>query len=374
LTSRSGRTEAGAVIARMEALGAKVHLRAVDASDDAAMDALVAEIDRGPLPLRGAVHAAMVLDDGLIASQTAARIEAVMRPKIAGAAALDRLTRGRDLAMFVVFSSATGMVGNPGQGAYVAANCWLEAMAAERRRAGLPGLAMAWGAISDVGFLARDEAARKLLSDRLGGASITARDALDRMEEAMAAPDGSASAVICGRIDWAAAGRELALTATPVFARIDMPEATERAGGAAELRAELAGLPEHEAVARVTALLAAEASRILRLAAEEVDPAQPLTDMGFDSLMAVDLRMAAEEALGVDIPLMSIAGGATLHDVAARAAARIAGAPQGDAAPEGPDMSSADIDLAASHGAGEAEMTMIGAAARRATFEGRALG
>jgi acyl transferase domain-containing protein/NADPH:quinone reductase-like Zn-dependent oxidoreductase/acyl carrier protein/short-subunit dehydrogenase len=378
LTSRSGQAgpDAGAAIAKIKALGTRVHLRAVDVADDAAMTALIAEINAGPFKLRGAVHAAMVLNDGLIAGLTAARIEAVMRPKIAGAAVLDRLTRGADLAMFVVFSSATGMVGNPGQGAYVAANCWMEAMVAERRRAGLPGLAMAWGAISDAGFLARDAAARKLLSDRLGGASITARDALDCMEAAMAAPDGTASAVICGRIDWAAAGRELALTATPVFARIDMPETAARSGGAAELRAELAGLPAPEAVTRITALLAAEASRILRLAVEEVDPGQPLTDMGFDSLMAVDLRMAAEEALGVDIPLMSIAGGATLHDVAARAAMRIAAPaqPPGDTLGDAANMSAADRNLASSHGAGEAEMAMIGAAARRAELEGRALG
>lgn len=377
LTSRSGQANAAAaaLIARIEALGARVQIRAVDAADDAAMAALLAQIAAGPMPLKGAVHAAMVLDDGLIASQNADRMAAVMRPKIAGAALLDRLTRGMALDMFVAFSSATGMVGNPGQGAYVAANCWIEAMMAERRRAGLPGLAMAWGAISDAGFLARDEAARKLLADRLGGASITAREALDRMEAAMAAPDGTVSAVICGRIDWAAARRELALTATPVFARIEMPEAAERAGGAAELRAELAGLPEHEAIARVTALLAAEASRILRLAVEEVDPAQPLTDMGFDSLMAVDLRMAAEEALGVDIPLMSIAGGATLHDVAARAAARItrAGDPPQDAPAEA-DLTSADANLATSHGAMGAEIAVIGAAARRAELEGRALG
>jgi hypothetical protein len=98
--------------------------------------------------------------------------------------------------------------------------------------------------------------------------------------------------------------------------------------------------------------------------------------MGFDSLMAVDLRMAAEEALGVDIPLMSIAGGATLHDVAARAAMRIAAPaqPPGDTLGDAANMSAADRNLASSHGAGEAEMAMIGAAARRAELEGRALG
>ena len=95
--------------------------------------------------------------------------------------------------------------------------------------------------------------------------------------------------------------------------------------------------------------------------------------MGFDSLMAVDLRMAAEEALGVDIPLMSIAGGATLQDVAGRAAARIAASAQApDAGPE--ELTAADLNLATSHGADAAELDVIGAAVKRAELEGRALG
>ncbi|MFT7025820.1 MAG: acyl transferase domain-containing protein/NADPH:quinone reductase-like Zn-dependent oxidoreductase [Paracoccaceae bacterium] len=370
LTSRSGVAgdAARAVIAGIEAMGARVEIRAVDAGDADAMAALFAEIDRGPHPLRGVVHAAMTLDDGLIATQTRARMAAVLRPKIGGAAVLDRLTRGRDLDLFAVFSSATGMVGNPGQGAYVAANAWMEAMVAERRRAGLPGIAMAWGAISDVGYLTRDAATRALLEDRLGGASMTAAEALDGLEAGMAAQDGALSAMIFGRIDWGAARRELALTATPLFARIEAPGGQEARVGASDLRARLAGLPAPEARAEVVTLLAAEASRILRLPPEEIDPAQPLTDMGFDSLMAVDLRMAAEDALGVDIPLMSIAGGASLNDVALRAVARIA------PAAEEAELCAPEQALAASHGVAEGEIALVREASRRAQLEGRALG
>jgi NADPH:quinone reductase-like Zn-dependent oxidoreductase/acyl carrier protein/short-subunit dehydrogenase len=372
LTSRAGAPDAAAraAIAAIEALGAEVHVRAVDAADPIAMAALLGEIARARHPLRGVIHAAMALDDGLIAAQTPARMAAVMRPKIAGLALLDRATRGMPLDLFVAFSSATGLVGNPGQGAYVAANCWMEALCAERRRAGLPGLAMAFGAIADAGYLTRDAASRALLTERLGGAAITADDALDALEAAMAAPEPGVGASICARIDWAAAGRELALTATPLFARIEIPAGAEARGGTAQIRARLAGMAPEAVRAEVLALLAIEACRILRLPPEEIDPAQPLADMGFDSLMAIDLRMAAEEALGVDIPLMSIAGGATLADVAGRAAVRIAAPPE----PEEEALAAPERQLADTHGVAQADAALLREASRRANGAGRALG
>jgi len=337
LTSRSGRVTdpARAAIRRMEAAGAKVTTRACDAADEAAMRALIDEIEAGPARLRGVLHTAMTLDDALFATLDAERIRTVLRPKLAGAEVLDRLTRGLKLDLFVLYSSATTLIGNPGQSSYVAANAALEALAAERRRLGLPGLAMAWGAISDAGYLTRDARTEALLADRLGGQSITAAEALAGLDLALAAePGDDASALAYAQIDWSAAARELALVQTPLFRRMRMPEAAS-AEASADLSALIAGLPEAEALAKVAELLAAETSRILRLPAEEIDPRQPLTEMGFDSLMAVDLRMAAEETLGLDIPLMSLAGGATLMDIAARVVKRVGAADaegDGDAA------------------------------------------
>ncbi|MGM0584934.1 MAG: SDR family NAD(P)-dependent oxidoreductase, partial [Pseudomonadota bacterium] len=109
LTSRSGRITdpARAAIQRMEAKGARVHIRACDAADETAMAALIDEIEAGPAPLRGVLHTAMALDDALFSGLDAERIRAVLAPKIAGAEVLDRLTRGRDLDFFIAYSSAT---------------------------------------------------------------------------------------------------------------------------------------------------------------------------------------------------------------------------------------------------------------------------
>ncbi|MGM0586110.1 MAG: KR domain-containing protein, partial [Pseudomonadota bacterium] len=293
----------------------------------------------------------------------------VLAPKIAGAEVLDRLTRGRDLDFFIAYSSATTLIGNPGQAPYVAANAALEALMAERRRAGLPGLAVAWGAVSDAGYLTRDAGAEALLSDRLGSSAITAREAFEGLETALAGADpADASALGWARIDWAAAARELALTRTPLFSRIAMPEPGPAEGeAAADLAALVAGLPPAEAEARICDLLAAETSRILRLPTEEIDPRQPLTEMGFDSLMAVDLRMAAEETLGVDIPLMSLAGGATLADIARRVRERVGAPPEPDAPPQDADLA----DLLSRHGAegtGEEAMAEIARRADRAVL------
>lgn len=337
LTSRSGRvTEpARAAIRRMEAMGAKVVTRACDAADEAAQKALIDEIEAGPARLRGVLHTAMTLDDALFANLDGERIRTVLRPKIAGAETLDRLTREMSLDLFVVYSSATTLVGNPGQTAYVAANCYLEALMAERRRAGKPGLAVAWGAISDAGYLTRDAKTGAILSDRLGSSAITAREAFQGLEMALAAADPQdASAVNYAQIDWASASRELVITRTPLFARMEMPDASATGEASLDLAALVAGMTEAEALKKIADLLAGETSRILRLPAEEIDPRQPLTELGFDSLMAVDLRMAAEEKLGIDIPLMSLAGGATLMDIAARVLKRLDPA-EAAASPEG---------------------------------------
>ncbi|MEO1423375.1 MAG: SDR family NAD(P)-dependent oxidoreductase, partial [Pseudomonadota bacterium] len=125
LTGRRGRIS-DAARSELEALGAIVEVRAVDATNAEAMAALLDEIDATDLPLAGVVHAAMVLDDALMVNQTQERLEAVIAPKVAGATILDDLTRDRPLDVFILYSSVTTLFGNPGQAGYVAANTVLE--------------------------------------------------------------------------------------------------------------------------------------------------------------------------------------------------------------------------------------------------------
>jgi acyl carrier protein len=310
---------AAAVIGDLEAAGAKVSIRAADVTKRAAVDALLAEIDATLPPLRGVFHTAMVIDDALFRNLDSKRIEAVMSPKITGATVLDAATRGRDLDLFVMYSSATTLIGNPGQSAYVAANAYLEGIARSRRAAGLPALAVAWGAIADAGYLARNTQVGDMLSMRLGKQSLSARDALAGL--GMILDAGVPDAVTAyARIDWASARKELPIMATPLASRIAGQEGDAVADGIADghLAALIEGLDHTRAVKVVTDLLAGEISRILRLPADDIDPARPLTEIGMDSLMALELRMAAERRLGIDIPLLSLANGAALGDIARR--------------------------------------------------------
>lgn len=349
LVGRRGRTDAGGegVLAEIEALGARVRSAAVDAADRESFERFFRSLSADGVRLAGVFHAAMVLDDALIRNLSPDRIAAVLRPKVTAAAMLDRLTRGLDLDAFVLFSSATTLVGNPGQANYVAANAYLEALARKRRAKGLPGLAVGWGAIADAGFLARNAEVGAVLSRRLGRAALKVEEALDGLEALLAA-DPSDAALGFARIDWSAAAKELPLAATPLLSGLagaagDAPAAV----GDSDLLTEIAGLTPAAALDRIARVLAVEIGRILRMPAEEIDRKKPLAEIGMDSLMALELRMAAESRLGVDVPLMSLANGASLADIAGRIAARIQGG-----APPAPEAAPS-VAITESHALGE---------------------
>ncbi|MGH9135410.1 MAG: SDR family NAD(P)-dependent oxidoreductase, partial [Ilumatobacteraceae bacterium] len=155
----TGRTEPSdevrAVLDELVGDGAQVHFRVADASDPVAMTAVGDEIRSGMPPLRGVIHAAGTVDDGLLATQSQDRWDAVLSGKAHGAQILDELTRGVPLDFFVLVSSAGRLLGPVGQGAYPAANAELDALAWARRTAGLPALSVAWGQWAEAGMAAR---------------------------------------------------------------------------------------------------------------------------------------------------------------------------------------------------------------------------
>ncbi|RAH97668.1 fatty acid synthase [Acuticoccus sediminis] len=329
LVSRSGVKDpvVAESIEAYRARGIAIDVRQADVTDEAAVRALVAEIT-ARRPLGGVFHMAMVLDDALIASLDADRFETAMHPKIAGAAALEAATADVPLDLFVLYSSITVQLGNPGQANYVAANAYLEAVARRRRAQGKPGLTIAWGAIADAGVFARSLQSSDLLRRKLGRHAITAGDGLAVLKRFLAegaATSGPAVRLI-GQVDWATARKELIIARSPAFE--DLADTSAGDGddaGTVDLAERIAGLSPSEAVAEVTRLLAVEISRILKMPASEVDPHKPLTTLGMDSLMGVELRMSAEQKLGVDIPLMSLTAGATLADIAKKVVHRTTG-------------------------------------------------
>ncbi|MTI08095.1 SDR family NAD(P)-dependent oxidoreductase [Roseibium denhamense] len=325
----AGTEEAQEAIAKLAERGVTVHGLSCDITSEEAVKAALAVVRSNRLPIKGIFHTAMVLNDVLIANMDHEGLTSVLAPKIRGAELLDRLTQDDPLDHFVLYSSATTLVGNPGQANYVAANGYLEALARKRRAQGRPALSVAWGAISDAGYLARNEDVNEMLSRKLGRHALTAKEALDGLMALMAMPQtgGTANASVgYARIDWHAARKDLALVGTPLVSLLGLSDDPDAGSdGAIDLAAMLDGMDAVTAAQTVAKLLATEIGKILRISSEEIDPHKPLSEIGMDSLMALELRMSAERQLGIDIPLMSLANGATLIDLSSRVANRVLG-------------------------------------------------
>jgi acyl transferase domain-containing protein/acyl carrier protein len=319
LASRSGTLNdaARAEVARWhEESGVQTHVVSCDVTNAAAVQALVAQIAARGTPLKGVLHSAMHIDDGLVRNLDDARFEAVLAPKLAGAWNLHRATLKCALDFFIVYSSATTALGNPGQSSYVAANSFLEALVETRRAAKLPGTFMAWGPLDDVGFLARNEKTREALQSRIGGASISSDEALVALERVLIA--GTAGEAVV-RLDWQALSRGMPAAGARRYAALRTRNANEPASdGSQPVRSRVAALPHAEALALVEETLRTQIARILHLAPEKVELERSVLDMGMDSLMGMELGLAVEEAFEVKLSVMAIAEGATVRTLAAR--------------------------------------------------------
>lgn len=332
LIGRTGSASQSArdAIKEMRARGAEIRVEAADIADGPSTGALFSVLKREMPPLAGVIHAAMVLDDAIVANIDERRLLDVLRPKICGAENLERLTLDLDLDYFVLFSSATTVIGNPGQGAYVAANGFLEGMARRRRSAGLPALAIGWGAIEDVGILARSTEVREAIAARAGVKGIKARVALDLMAEALAFEGGPSGdgVVAIADMNWSVSRSNLKGLTSPTYGRLlnalEPDEARSRTE--VDLRELIKRRPPETARRAVADVVIEELARILRLAREDVSRSKPLSEIGLDSLMAVELTLALETRLGLDAPLGEAAGAFNVTELAARIlASRLSG-------------------------------------------------
>ncbi|QND93844.1 phthiocerol synthesis polyketide synthase type I PpsC [Burkholderia cenocepacia] len=319
LASRSGELAAAAreeVVRWRDTLGVIVDVVSCDVTDAVAVDAMVAAIVRRAHPLKGVLHSAMSIDDGLVRNLDDARMTAVLAPKVAGAWNLHRATRGLPLDLFVVYSSATTYLGNPGQSNYVAANAFLEALVEHRRAAGLPGTFMAWGPLEDVGFLARNADTREALQSRIGGASITSDEAMAALERVLVA--GAAGEAVV-RLDWHAVARGMPAAKARRYALLQsQAKGGDARDGGTQLREEVLALPRDEAIALVARTLQAQIARILHMTPDRIALDKSVLDMGMDSLMGMELGLAVEEAFEVKLSVMAIAEGASVTTLAGR--------------------------------------------------------
>ncbi len=333
VASRSG-VLAPELQARADSLragGTTLLVETLDVTDAAAVTALVGRLARDHGRVAGVIHAAVVLDDALIANLEPHRLARVLAPKVAGADNLDHATRGTALDYFVAYSSVAAMVGNPGQGAYAAANGYLQGLMARRRAAGLPGLAVGWGAISDAGLLARDPHNAARLARLAGIEAMTSRAALSHLETLLCQGAANPASVQCALFH-AGEAQRFKLLRTPAFAGLfaDGQAAAERE---VDLATRIAGKSDGDARALVAALVAADVGRIFRLPPDEVEMTRPLDELGLDSMMSLDLRMSIEKRFGIELPVMAISAGVSVNELAGRliASLRAGGQPADDA-------------------------------------------
>ncbi len=320
LAGRKGATtdEAKAIVAELAGRGVKVEAKAVDITSRSAVDRLIVEIEQGGKTLAGVLHAAAVLQDGLIANIDAAALDAVIGPKVVGAQHLDAATRDRSLDYFVMFSSATTFIGNPGQGSYVAANGFMEGLARQRRRRGLPALAVAWGAIGDVGMLARNKAVMEGLAGRVGVTPMEARRCLELMADALesqgTSPDEAVIAIAA--MHWGKARERLATMRSPSYAGLGSDQQAE-AGGvqAINIGALLKGGDVDAVRKTVSDAIVEDIARILRLPKDDISRVRQLSEIGLDSLMGVELGASLQERFALDAPPAGLSSGMTVNEL-----------------------------------------------------------
>ncbi|MGW3818685.1 SDR family NAD(P)-dependent oxidoreductase [Streptomyces sp. NPDC005046] len=301
LTSRQGTADprAAEVTAELAALGTEVAIAECDVADAAALADVLARVGDA-LPLRGVVHCAGILDDGVVAELTPERLARVLRPKVDGAAHLHRLTADTPLDLFLLISSAAGVLGNPGQGNYAAANAFLDQLAHHRRALGLPGVSLSFGAWAGEGLAAEHADLDRMA--RLGHRALAPDQGRELVELALRR---GAPHLIAWSLDLPRLRETTAATddGTAALWRSLLPAPRTGQDGAAGLADRLARLPEADRAARVLALVREEASRALGLrSAESVGPDQPLRELGMDSVTAVELRNRIGTRIGARLP------------------------------------------------------------------------
>ncbi|GAA3464436.1 type I polyketide synthase [Saccharothrix longispora] len=293
---------AAALTAELEGLGARVTVLACDVADRANLARVLARVP-SEHPLGAVVHTAGVLDDGVLGALTPERLDRVLRPKVDAALALHEATAELDLTAFVLFSSVSSLLGSAGQANYAAANAFLEALADRRRALDLPATALSWGLWGGDGGMASGLAEVDLARIRHSGMRPLTHDlgmalfdtALDRDDAVLVPAQLDLAALRAKGADVPGLFRDL----VPAPARGAVPAPKADVDG---LRQRLAGLPEARREQELVDLVRSHVAVVLAHSSPEgVDVHRPFTEIGFDSLIAIELRNRLNAATGVDL-------------------------------------------------------------------------
>ncbi|MGX1855780.1 SDR family NAD(P)-dependent oxidoreductase, partial [Streptomyces sp. NPDC055299] len=310
LASRRGPDAPGVDVLRDElmALGAEVEVAACDTADRAALSGVLDSIPERH-PLTAVIHTAGVLDDGMLSSLTPARMDAVLAPKVDALVHLDELTRGADLAEFVVFSSVAGTFGSAGQANYAAANAFVDALVCRRSGSGLPARSLAWGAWApDAGMTGELSEADVQRMARGGITPFTQERGVEAFD---AARHAAVPVVVPVQLNHTMLREQHAAGVLPPLMRGLLGRSARRTAASSAvalspadaLRSRLAPLSEDERRAALLELVRTRSALVLgHPGPEAIEPTRDFRGLGVDSLTAVELRNHLQAATGLPLP------------------------------------------------------------------------
>lgn len=329
-------------IAEIEQLGVHCHVAALDVADPLQLSQLLDQVQQQMPPIRGVMHAAGTLDNGLLIQLQAAQFHSVARAKILGGWNLHQQLQAQPLDFFVMFSSLAAAIGSPGQSNYSAANAFLDGLAEHRRAQGLPGLSIGWGPWSEVGMASSVHTLDKLAEHGMGMVPLAA--GLNLLEELVAEQRQGAMAVL--PMHWARWGESFPLASILPYFSLLVPQGNKSQSSAqARITSEM--LQQMSEAAQIEVLQSTvhrAVCQAMRIDGDGLDVNTPLTAAGLDSILALELKSRIEAAIDVVVQTYALLKGQTIRGLAMHFRGLMLAAPAVSAAVAEPET--ADVEAA----------------------------
>jgi len=295
LLSRSGGSVAQSTLDNLAKLGAKVSILKGDVSNVTDMDRIFKTLDANPFSLKGIIHAAGVVEDGLLSNQNSEKFQKVLQPKAQGGWLLHERSKEKDLDFFICYSSAASLLGFAGQGNYAAANSYLEGLTHYRRSLGLPATVINWGPWKEGGMAGALSEKDQLRMKRLGVSLLETPTAFQALENCFTA--GTAATGVIA-IEWEKYAKEIGGTQPFLQELLSKKEDARES----QILVELKNAPRKARAKIVFAFLEKTLANILGVAnGHALNRQKGFAEMGIDSLMAVELKKRLENELEIGL-------------------------------------------------------------------------